>query len=243
MIQPTTYTVNIEQQCVDFTFRSSIATMISNVLNVAGLDAESKGFGVGELNKSNYTWVLSRFAMEIDYLPRVFDKITITTWISDYSRLITTRCFTISTEDGCVIGGAVSRWCMLDIEQRKAVDLSKLHQEYNNYVLGEIPLPIPPPRKILALQPTTTKSHKALYSDIDFNRHVNAIRYIDLMLDLLPMERHEVQSPLRVDLQYIHECYYGDTLNVDFEQRENQALFEIRRNEECSAVKCSIEWR
>lgn len=243
MIKPTTYKITIEQQDVDFSFRTSIATIICNVLNVAGLDAESKGFGVGELNKENHTWVLSRFAIEVDYLPKVFETIEITTWISDYSRLITTRNFKISTPEGQVMGGAVSQWCMLDLDARKPVDLAQLHKDYGSYVLGEYPSPIPRPRKILAVNPTVSHAHKAQYSDIDFNRHVNAIRYIDLMLDRVPIERLGSKQPIRVDLQYINECYYGDTLNINYEQRDDNALFEITRNNECSAVKCSIEWR
>ncbi|MFI3293174.1 MAG: acyl-ACP thioesterase domain-containing protein [Rikenellaceae bacterium] len=243
-MKPTTYTITIEQQDVDLTFRTSIATLICKVLNTAGLDAESKGFGVGELNKENYTWVLSRFAIEVDYLPRAFETIYVTTWIGDYRRLISTRNFTISNSEGRVIGGAVSQWCMLDLSTRKAIDLTKLHKNYEDYILSDIPSPIAPPHKISAVDDTTVShSHKAVYSDIDFNRHVNAIRYIDLMLDRVAMDRLESEQPLRVDLQYINECYFGDTLNVEYEQRDNSALFEIRRNNECSAVKCAIEWR
>lgn len=243
MIQPTTYPITIEQQDVDFTFRISIATLISKVLNVAGLDAESKGFGVRELNKENHTWVLSRFAIEIDYLPKMFETIEVSTWISDYSRLITTRNFKISTPNGDIIGGAVSQWCMLDLDARKAIDLAKLHNNYQSYVLSEYPSPIPRPRKILVVNPTSTHAHKAQYSDIDFNRHVNAIRYIDLMLDRTPIKLLESQQPLRVDLQFINECYFNDTLHINHEHRDNHALFEIKRNDEYSAVKCSIEWR
>ncbi|MFI3282074.1 MAG: acyl-ACP thioesterase domain-containing protein [Rikenellaceae bacterium] len=242
-ITPTTYTIIIEQQNTDFTFRASISTLISNVLNVAGLDAEAKGFGVSALNEDNQTWVLSRFAIEVDYLPKVFEKIKITTWISDYHRLITTRNFTLSNEKGEIFGGAVSQWCMLDTNARRAIDLSKLHENYNDYVLGEYGYPIDKPRRILAVEPSQTIVHRAVYSDIDFNKHVNALRYFDLMLDMLPIEMLAKANSLRVDLQYIHECYLADTLSVNYQQQDNVSMFEIKRNEDISAVKCMIEWR
>ncbi len=242
MSTPTTYPITIEQHEVDFTLRASISTMIEHVLNVAGYDADAKGFGIDKLNKTNSTWVLSRFAIELDYLPKAFEKINITTWIGDYNRLVSTRNFIITTSDGDTIGGAVSQWCMLDVNARKAVDLSTLHQDYMQYVLRDHPSPIKLPRKIVAFDPTAIHQHRAVYSDIDFNRHVNSLRYLDMMLDMLPIEKLEQAQPLRVDLQFIQECLHGDLITVKYAQDENVAMFDLQRNESTSAVKGMIEW-
>ncbi len=239
----TTYPMLIEQQDTDFTSRASISSMISSVLNVAGLDASNKGFGVSDLNLDNHTWVLSRFSIELDYLPKGFESMAIETWISDYNRLISTRNFALTNSEGKRFGEAISQWCMIDIKERKAVDLSKLHTEYFEYVLGNLSSTIERPKKIPQLDsPTATHTHIARYSDIDFNRHVNALRYVDLMLDMVPMENLTLSKGLKVDLQYIQECYWGDTLIVKYQQEGNIALFEILRNGENIAVKCRIEW-
>ncbi len=243
MITPTTYPTRIEQQDTDFTFRASISTMICSVLNVAGLDANAKGFGVSDLNVDNHTWVLSRLAIELDYLPAKFETFDIETWISSYNRLISTRNFILTNQSGTKFGEATSQWCMLDLKERKAVDLSSLHENYGKYVLGDLNSTIARPKKLAPLtHPTKEHTHQAAYSDIDFNRHVNALRYLDLMLDMVPFENLALSRALRVDLQYVQECYYGDNLTVRYQKEGNVTMFEILRNQTNIAVKCQIEW-
>ncbi|MFR9603314.1 MAG: acyl-ACP thioesterase domain-containing protein [Rikenellaceae bacterium] len=243
MAAPTIYPITIQEHDTDYTHRASISTIIGGVLNVAGFDANAKGLGVTELNKDDLTWVLSRFSIELDYLPEVFEKLEISTWIGDYNRLVSTRNFSITDSAGAVVGGAVSQWCMLDIKSRRAIDLTPLHETYSEFVLRDLPSPIDRPRKIPSFEPQSTHDHKAAYSDIDFNKHVNSLRYLDLMLDMLPLSLIEKSGAIRVDLQYISECVYGDIMTVNYTQQENVAIFDIVRNGSAPAVKCMIEWR
>ncbi len=242
MSTPTIYPITIHEHDTDYTHRASISTIIGGVLNVAGFDANAKGLGVSELNKDALTWVLSRFSIELSYLPKVFDELQISTWIGDYNRLLSTRNFTITDSSGSVMGGAVSQWCMLDTTLRRAVDLTPLHKNYSEFVLRDLPSPIDRPRKAPSCEAQFTHCHKASYSDIDFNKHVNSLRYLDLMLDMLPLSLIEQSGAIRVDLQYISECIHGDLMTVNYTQQENRAIFDIIRNGSASAVKCMIEW-
>ncbi|MFI3301943.1 MAG: acyl-ACP thioesterase domain-containing protein [Rikenellaceae bacterium] len=243
MATPTIYPITIDRYGTDMTQRASISTMINYILRVAGWDADAKGFGVGELNEENHTWVLSRFAVELSRLPQAGEKIEIMTWISNYSRLVTTRCFSISTPSGEELGGAVSQWCMLDLKARKAIDLNQLHKDYSDYILPEYAEPIARPRRIVTSASSLSYTHRAAYSDIDFNGHVNSLRYIDLMLNAMPIELLKQNRPLRVDLQYIHECYHGDNLTINHTHDSDTSSVEIVRNDTESAVKCMVEWR
>ena len=82
-----------------------------------------------------------------------------------------------------------------------------------------------------------------VYSDIDFNRHVNTMRYIEMMIDMLPVELLMQETPVRFDIHFLRECRYGQTLSVGYEQRGRTALFEIRSDEGTPAVRASIEWK
>ncbi len=243
MITPTTYIKEIDQQHTDFTSRLSISTLISLILGTAGQDANNKGFGIEHLGEVNCTWVLSRFAIEILRLPRAFEKISIRTWISDVNRIISTRNFLVEDEGGEKIAEVVSQWSVIDLAERKAVDLTKLFTSRSEYILGALDASTSRPKKIPALGNATIQTHIARYSDVDFNCHVNANRYFELMIDALPLEKLKHEKPLRVDLQYIQECYYGDELTISYEERETASLFEITRNSTNSAaVKCMITW-
>ena len=76
------------------------------------------------------------------------------------------------------------------------------------------PSPIAVPARLRAIEPTTTTSRPVVYSDIDFNRHVNTLRSIDLVFDALPIELIEKNGGIRIDLNFIAEARYGETLTI-----------------------------
>ncbi len=240
--EKTLYRYRVEPHEVDFTLRATIPALGSAVLNTAGADAHGKGFGVDALSAGNHSWVLSRIAFEFDSRPQQYDDYTIATWISDYGRLLSTRNFTLCDPAGREFGRAVSQWAMIDLESRAAVDLSWVGDAHADAIV-DVPPPAEKPRKIRSVTPAERYEHRVVYSDIDFNRHVNTMRYIEMMLDMLPIERLTDGAPMRLDIHFMKECRYGQTLTVGAEFRDNGALFEIVSDEGAVAVRAAIEWK
>ena len=241
MAEKTHYPYRVEPQDVDFTLRATVASLGSAILNTAGIDAYGKGFGVDVLNAANHSWVLSRLAMEFDTRPEQYTDYTIATWISDYGRVLSTRNFTLTDAAGRQFGRAVSQWAMIDLRSRTAVDLSWVGDAHADAIVAE-PSPAERPRKIREVHPTRTSEPRVVYSDIDFNRHVNTMRYIEMMLDMLPVELLTLDAPLRLDLHFLHECRFGQTLRIGCEERERAALFEISADDGVAAVRAGVEW-
>ncbi len=240
--QKSLYRYRVEPQEVDFTLRATIPALGSAVLNTAGTDAHGKGFGVDTLNADNHSWVLSRIAFEFDSRPGQYADYTIATWISDYGRVLSTRNFTLTDAAGNEFGRAVSQWAMIDLATRTAVDLSWVGDAHADAIVDVEP-PTERPRKIRAVTPTARFEHRVVYSDIDFNRHVNTMRYIEMMLDMLPLERLTAEAPVRMDVHFLKECRYGQTLTVGAELRGDGALFEVCNDEGAVAVRAAVEWR
>lgn len=242
MATKTAYPFRVEPQEVDFSLRITLVALGGNILNIAGIDAHTKGFGVDALNKDNFSWVLSRIAFEFDYRPGEYVKYEIATWISDYGRMLSTRNFELTDQTGVCFGRVVSQWCMLDLSKRTAVDLRAVAESHNDAIV-ECPSPAEKPRKVPAPDAEPVLTHKVAYSDIDFNRHVNTMRYIEMMIDMLPLEMLMQEAPVRFDIHFLRECRYGQTLAVGYEQRGRTALFEIRNDAGTAAVRASIEWK
>ena len=242
MATKTAYPFRVEPQEVDFSLRITLVALGGNILNIAGIDAHTKGFGVDAQNKDNFSWVLSRIAFEFDYRPEEYVKYEIATWISDYGRMLSTRNFELTDQTGVCFGRVVSQWCMLDLSKRTAVDLRAVAESHNDAIV-ECPSPAEKPRKVPAPDAEPVLTHKVAYSDIDFNRHVNTMRYIEMMIDMLPLEMLMQEAPVRLDIHFLRECRYGQTLAVGYEQRGLTALFEIRSDAGTVAVRASIEWK
>ncbi len=235
------YKYCVEPQQVDFTLRATIPALGASILNVAGVDAHGKGFGVDALNEENHSWVLSRMAIEIDSRPAQYSDYTVATWISDYGRVLSTRNFTLTDAAGREFGRAVSQWAMIDLKSRSAVDLSWVGDKHSDAVV-DAPSPAERPRKIRSVTPTESRTHTVAYSDIDFNRHMNTMRYIEIMLDMLPLELLTSERPMRMDIHFLKECRFGETLTIGCERQESGALFEIANSEGTAAVRASFVW-
>lgn len=59
-----TYQFVAEPFHVDFNGRLTMGVLGNHLLNCAGFHASDRGFGIATLNEDNYTWVLSRLAIE-----------------------------------------------------------------------------------------------------------------------------------------------------------------------------------
>ena len=241
MAEKTGYTYYADPQQVDFTLRMTVPALANEVLNTAGVDAQRKGFGIDKLNKENRSWVLSRMAIEIDDRPEQYSSYEIVTWVNEYNRMLSTRNFTLHDAAGREFGRAVTQWCIIDLAVRKAIDLNTVIGPCTD-TLVDAPSPTENPRKVMGITPQHVMEHRVVYSDIDFNRHVNTMRYINMMFDMLPIEQLTAIRPVRLDIHFMHECRYGQTLTVGYEQRDGLSLFEVSNGEE-AAVRAALEWR
>ena len=208
-----TYSFIAEPFHVDFTGRLTLGVLGNHLLNCAGFHATDRGFGIATLNEDNYTWVLSRLAIELEEMPYQYEKFTVQTWVENVYRLFTDRNFALLDKDGKKIGYARSVWAMINLNTRKPADLLALHGgSIVDYVCDE-PCPIGKPSriKVASCEPAATLTAK--YSDIDINGHVNSIRYIEHILDLFPIEMYRTKRIRRFEMAYVAESYYGDELS------------------------------
>lgn len=227
-----TYNFVAEPFHVDFNGRLTMGVLGNHLLNCAGFHASERGFGIATLNEDNYTWVLSRLAIELDEMPYQYEDFSVQTWVENVYRLFTDRNFSVTDKDGKKIGYARSVWAMINLNTRKPADLLTLHGgSIVDYVCDE-PCPIEKPSriKVAATEPAATVTAK--YSDIDINGHVNSIRYIEHILDLFPIELYKTKQIRRFEMAYVAESYYGDRLSFFMEEvSENEYHIEVKKNE------------
>ena len=215
---------------VDFMGKLTMGVLGNHLLNCAGFHATERGFGIAEINENQYTWVLSRLAIELEDMPRQYEDFSVQTWVENVYRLFTDRNFELKNKDGKTIGYARSVWAMISMQSRKPADLLTLHGGNISEYICDKECPISKPGRIKVTQEVPAVEYQTKYSDIDINGHVNSIKYIEHILDLFPMETFKDKQIKRFEMAYVAESYYGDTLLFYKEEKEDGSIdIEVRK--------------
>lgn len=222
---------------VDFTGRLTMGVLGNHLLNCAGFHATERGFGMASLNEANYTWVLSRLAVELEDMPRQYEDFSIQTWVENVYRLFTDRNFAILDKKGNTIGYARSVWAMINMNTRKPADLLSLHGGGITDYICQKECPIDKPSRIKVDDCEPDAVYNAKYSDIDINGHVNSIKYIEHVLDLFPIDMYKEKRIKRFEVAYVAESYYGDILSF-YKQEINENEFHIEVKKNSGEVVC-----
>ena len=236
-----TYPFVAEPFHVDFMERLTMGVLGNHLLNCAGFHAAERGFGIATLNENHYTWVLSRLAIEMEEMPRAYEKFSVQTWVENVYRLFTDRNFAILNQEGKPIGYARSIWAMISMETRKPADLLTLHGGSITDYVCQKDCPIAKPGRIKVEEQQVLDEYKIRYSDIDLNGHVNSVKYIEHILDLFPMEWFRQKTVKRFEVAYVAESYYRDTLSFYRQQiSENEFDIEVKKNGQEVVVRSKV---
>lgn len=235
------YYYRVQPRDTDFTLKVSLPALGDYLLQAAGENADRMGFGVRELQGRGWTWVLSRLSVEMERLPGRYEDFSVETWVEDAGRLTTTRHFVVYDAGNRPIGGACTLWAMIDIGTRAPVDLSA-HLAYKDHI-DPRPGRIGRPLKLRGAGGEPVLVHEVRYGDIDFNQHANSMRYLQWMLDTLPLDRFRDFFPARADLNFVHEALYGQRIGVHLEDAGTVSLLELKRPDGESVCKGRLDWK
>ncbi len=189
--------------------RMPITLLTKRIIEIATIHANALGIGYSNMIEKNVGWVLSRLSIEMLRYPGINEEYTLSTWIESYNRRFSERNFAITTPSGKVLGYARSLWVPMDFAKRTVADLS-LFDSSKIQILDDV-CDMAKPRRTGVL-PEDAREEKYIfkYSDLDFNRHVNTVRYISLLMDLWPLERYDANIIKRLDIAFHLECRFGD---------------------------------
>ena len=85
-------------------------------------------------------------------------------------------------------------------------------------------------------EPDNKYPYTVKYSDIDMNNHVNSMKYIQWVIDTLPIEKIK-KGIKKIDINYIKEALYGDELLIQHYSKEEKDIFEIKKSND---ICCKI---
>ena len=178
---------------------------------VANLQFERLGPSLERVrDEEGLAFILSRMAIKIYEPLRAYQEIDSETWTCESKGYAFNRSFRIVRE-GKVVAEAISIWALLNLNTLKLERTDRLKFDF-----GDEPI-LTPDTPIRFRMPhadafESVGMRKIVYSDIDYNMHMNNTHYADMLADYIP----DVEKRIITDMSFswMHEAHYGSTVEV-----------------------------
>ena len=189
-----------------------LSLVMTRIIEMATLHANAWGVGYAKMIESNQGWVLSRVTVEMTRYPKVNEPYSFTTWIESYNRHFSQRNMEIRDHNDEVIGYVRTIWMVIDFATRESVDISKLSYISENISGRECP--IAPQGRLKIVEPSRTAAYTFGYMDCDINRHVNTVKYLDLLQNQFSLEKYDREFVSRLEIAFLKETLHGTTVDI-----------------------------
>ncbi len=193
--------------------RLSIPAAFGILGDAAGRDATRRGWGYEELTSRNQAWVLIRARMVIERQPSWGEDIILRTWPKLAEGIIAYRDFQIMDSKRNVLMAGSTAWTILDLATRRPVRLGILGNDTSAlskyHAIPDKPVRINRPDELVTAQELTAE-----YGHLDMNNHVNNSRYIEWVINTLPVEMLLTRRIREVEVNFISEVMHMDKLQI-----------------------------
>ncbi|GAB3202865.1 acyl-ACP thioesterase [Pontibacter aydingkolensis] len=208
---PGTSQFTVRSSEIDYHGKATMPALVSYMQEAAWANTRDLGISMYDLLERGLTWVLQRMRVEMFRYPKHGESITIETWASGRERVFLHRDFRIYTSDKELLGQATSAWLVMDVVKRQMVSVPDFIMEVE-VVPGQEPLPFAKGKLPQLQEPKYKEQMPVRWHDIDLNRHVTNTRYLQWILDTVPLEIIDQKQLLELDIIFKAESILGDTI-------------------------------
>jgi medium-chain acyl-[acyl-carrier-protein] hydrolase len=215
----TSYTVR-SYEC-DSKSRILPHVLYSLLLDAAWGHVKNTGFSYLEFGKKGLFWVISRFLIRFGRLPVWDETIEVETWGKGTDKFYAFRDYVLRPQAGGeILASATSAWLILERDTLKPVRPAGFRDQFP-VVEGKAALAEGPGKVDLPKDTEEVFSGAIAFSDIDVNRHMNAGKYLQWILDSYQEEFRLERNLRTIELNYMAEGYIGDGFRI-LRERKNQ---------------------
>lgn len=216
----------------------SLSLLTAKIIDIATLHANSLGIGNPAMKSLGYGWVLSRIAIEMMQYPKVNEEYSVTTWIESWNRHFSVRNFEVTDSKGNICGYARSVWMVLNWNTRENAGLSHLHLDPSMINGTSVPIerigkhrliiePEEPMHNGALVANAPAKFYTFGYSDLDFYRHVNTVKYVSMILNCFSLDQMDHTRVQRLEMCFMREGRYGENVRLSRHDDEDQTSFAL----------------
>lgn len=206
-----------------------LTLLASKIIEIATEHANTLGIGHADMKHLNLGWVLSRLTVEMIKWPRVNEHYSIITWIESWNKHFSERNFEIQNSDGEVIGYARTVWMVINTITHENAGTNDLLLP--DGMISQRECPIAKQAKLKIVDCDAPVRYKFVYTDIDFYRHVNTVKYISILVNQFTMDDSDRNLLKRFEIAFMNEGKYGDEVDIMRQGADGVTSFAIRKGD------------
>lgn len=223
----------------------SINALMCYFEEMALLQSEAGKVGIDYYLEHQVAWMLTQFDIQI-HKPVCFPQtLKIVTQPSGYFRFLGYRDFFVFNPMGEQAITARSAWIFVNTENKRP---TKVHDPIT--IAYGLPLNADTKKEFEPLPQFTLSHHEkefqVRHSDIDFNKHVNNVKYVEWALEALPLDLHENLRLTRIQIAFKKETHYGMRIRSQVEIQKNEqhtlCIHRILDNQDNEACVLATYW-
>lgn len=221
-------------------------TLCNILLDSAAIHANKYRFGYHDMRKENVYWVLSRFHIIMHGYPRMDDHIKVETWPKGVNKLFFMRDYRILSADDRLLTTATTAWLILDGNTGRPKKMEENNSLHSYHIDNFHAIEAAPDKLPQITEPDRQMPVVARYSDLDINKHVNAVKYIEWVQDCYPQEFYEKQNVKEFQINYQSETRYGEEVQIRIRNASASDPFQyfegIRASDENAAFRARVKF-
>ncbi|MCB0707033.1 MAG: hypothetical protein KDC34_17075 [Saprospiraceae bacterium] len=201
---------------------------------------------VWDLEPYKVSWVLMRKKLWIDRLPMLGEHIRVHTTPAGFNRSFTYRDYFVYDSNNQRIAAASSTWLLMDTENRKMAPLPAFVKEFEQFMPAPEDCLPRPEGKVPTLEDIKwTVPFRVDWHDLDFNQHLSNLNYLQWMLEVMPKDFLESNTPLSMQLEYKSESMYHDRIISEAAPIDSTHILHRLRNEDNDQILATAisEWK
>lgn len=199
--------------------------------DIGGFHSDTVGFGLKQIEQTHLTWVLLHWKIQILKRPQYGDVIKIRTWSRASFKFHCYRDFEMYDENGNLLVIATSKWALVHIEKGLQKLTDDIITPYKSESKSVFPL-LEVEKLKEPVSYSSTYACRVLRSNIDVNRHMHNLCYLDLAYETLPIDIYQSTDFSCIEIMYKKEAKLGDSLLCLYEKVGNTYYITIKSEDE-----------
>lgn len=227
-MEPFRYENRVRYSEVDLDAKLSLRGLLNLFQDTSVLHSEDVGIGFRYLHDRNLAWLLSSWQVVLIKRPDISEHIVSSTWAYDFKGLYGLRNFTLEDASGELLAYANSIWFLYNSALGKPVRIPKeISGPYHSEEFEPFPMEYAPRHILMPETMAELPSITVSPSEIDTNRHVNNVQYVELARQALP----ELERTKEIRVEYKKMAVLGNVIHPLMAKQDDRVYLALNSDQ------------